>query len=194
MEQRIYHGLITPNDVARCLYAQFHRGNFRVQQIGSGEKIIVQISTGSRPSSGGQTTISVSIHTIEDGVLIEMGEQQWLGLAASLGFTAIAALRNPFSLLGRLNDLAQDVESLQLSTEIWKVIGQSAEMLESSFEISDRLRRIECKYCLTANSVGESHCIACGAPLGSSQPKTCHQCGYVIISSVNNCSNCGGKI
>ena len=34
MEQRIYHGKITPADLAQSLLAYFNRGNLRVQQIG----------------------------------------------------------------------------------------------------------------------------------------------------------------
>ena len=44
MEQRIFHGKITPSDLAQSLLAHFNRGNLRVQQIGSGDKIAVQIA------------------------------------------------------------------------------------------------------------------------------------------------------
>jgi len=60
----------------------------------------------------------VLIQKVEDGVSVQAGQQAWLGVAASLGYTALAALRNPFTLLGRLDDLAQDVEYIQLSDNI----------------------------------------------------------------------------
>ncbi len=47
--------------------------------------------------------------------MVELGQQAWLGVAASLGQTAFSVFRNPFSLIGRLDDLAQDIESMQLS-------------------------------------------------------------------------------
>ena len=70
--------------------------------------------------------MTVSIQSIEDGVTIQVGQQTWLGVAASLGVTAFQVLRNPFALIGRLDDLAQDIENLQLSDEVWKVIEDTA--------------------------------------------------------------------
>jgi hypothetical protein len=119
-----------------------------------------------------------------------MGQQTWLGVAASLGITALAALRNPFSLLGRLDDLAQDVESLRLQEQVWQVIDSTARSMGSGFELSERLKRISCLYCNTANPLEESHCIACGAPLGDIQPITCRNCGYVVNKKEKYCPNC----
>jgi RNase P subunit RPR2 len=100
-------------------------------------------------------------------------------------------LRNPWSLIDRLDDIAQDVESIQLSEEIWKVIEASARALGSGFELSNRLRRTVCAFCNVANPVGESNCIACGAPLGEVQPTTCKICGFVSRQNEKVCANCG---
>jgi hypothetical protein len=191
MEQRIYHGNLQPEDLARSLVAHFHRGNLRVQQIGSGPNLSVQIATRSAPTSGGQTALCVTLQAFGDGVAVEVGKQAWFGVAASLGMSALAALRNPFSLLSRLDDIAQDIEYLQLTEEVWRVLETSARALGASFELSDRLRRLVCAYCLTANPVGEPQCIACGAPLGESQPITCKNCGYIFVESPKSCTNCG---
>lgn len=191
MQQRVYHGRIAPNDIARSLMAHFHRGNLRVQQIGKGDRIVIQIASVPHATSGGQTALAVQILRHEDGVLIELGKQAWTGIAASLGITALAALRNPFSLLSRLDDLAQDIEYLQMSEEVWQVIDQTARSMGSSLEISERLRRVRCEYCRVANPVGESACIACGAPLGDVQPITCRRCGYVVDDGDPSCPNCG---
>ncbi|MEN4013250.1 MAG: zinc ribbon domain-containing protein [Chloroflexota bacterium] len=190
-QQRTYHGRITPDDVARSLSAAFNRGNFRAQHIGSGHKISIQIATRDRAGSGGQTAITVTIEALEDGVSIHMGRQAWLGVAASIGKTAFFALRNPLHLLNRLDDLAQDIESLGLSEQIWQVIDQTARSLNSTFELSERLRRLVCDFCNTPNPVGEPHCIACGAPLGNVQPRTCRKCGYAIHFRESSCPNCG---
>lgn len=192
--QRVYHGEITPLDVSRSLFAAFNRGNYRAQQIGSGEKIIVQIGTRPNAASGGQTAITVSIQSHEDGILIQMGKQNWLGVAASLGKTALFALRNPLNLLHRIDDLVQDIESIQLIDQIWQVIDQTARSLNSTQELSERFRRLVCEFCNTPNPVGEPHCIACGAPLGNLQPKTCRFCGYILKSTERNCPNCGKTI
>ncbi len=191
MEQRIYHGKITPSDLAQSLLAYFNRGNLRVQQIGSGDKIAVQVATSQTAISGGKTALSVSLQKVEDGVAVQLGTQAWGGVAASLGLSALAALRNPWSLIDRLDDIAQDVESMQLSEEIWKVIDASTRAVGAGFELSDRLRRSVCAYCGVANPVGEASCIACGAPLGEVQPSTCKYCGFVSRQNEKVCPNCG---
>lgn len=190
MEHKTYHGNITPQDISKSLVAHFHRGNYRVQQIGSGDNIIIQIASIMNAPSGGQTSIGVSVQTFEDGVMVQIGKQSWMGIAASLGKTAFGAIHNPLSLLGRLDDVAQDIESLSLRDEIWSVINQAAYNLGAGFELSERLKRYVCNYCDTPNPIGESSCLACGAPLGGVQPKTCKHCGYIITSTERVCPNC----
>jgi ribosomal protein L40E len=194
MDQRVYHGNINPNDIAEGLIAKFNRGNLRAQQIGKGEQVIVQIATRSHPSSGGQTALSITIRTVEDGITVQIGKQNWLGVAASLGSTALRAIRNPLSLLSRLDDLAQDIEYLQISDEAWDVVEGIARSIGAGKTISDRLRRMVCVYCETANPVGASNCIACGAPMGSVQPSTCLKCGFVITAKDKTCPNCGSNL
>ena len=190
MEPRIYHGNITPTDFARALVAKFNYGNLRAQQLGSDDKLIVQITTSQMARSGGNTALSVILQTVEDGVAVTIGSQAWLGVAASLGQTAMAALRNPFNLMGRLDDLAQDIESLQLSDQVWETVETIARQAAASTELSQRLRRLVCEYCLTANPVGEPACIACGAPLGEVQPHTCLNCGFLVTTDEKICPNC----
>jgi hypothetical protein len=194
MEQRIYHGSINPNMIASDLMAHFNRGNYQVQQVVSGGELAVQIATSVRPVSGGETALSVSIRPVEDGICVQVGNQAWYGVAASIGMTALSALRNPWSLLGRLDDIAQDIEHLQLVEEVWKVIDGTARAAGTGFELSERLKRIVCTFCGTANAVGAASCVACGAPLGSAQPNTCPNCGFVVHQNENVCPNCGKPI
>ncbi|HVP20736.1 MAG TPA: zinc-ribbon domain-containing protein [Anaerolineaceae bacterium] len=194
METRIYHGKISPADLARALVTTFNRGNLMVQQIGDGSNLAVQIASRGKAASGGQTALSVTLQEVADGVSVQVGQQAWVGVAASLGFSALAALLNPWNLMGRLDDIAQDIESLQLSEEVWKVLDSTARSLGSGYELSDRLKRIVCEYCQVANPVGEPTCLACGAPLGNVQPVTCKYCGYTISSSEKFCPNCGKPV
>jgi hypothetical protein len=106
MERKIYHGNIKPVDIAQALTGEFNHGNLRAQTIGQSDKMIVQVGTRPEASSGGQTAMTVTIQKWEDGIMVELGQQAWLGVAASLGVSALSALRNPFSLLGRLDDIA----------------------------------------------------------------------------------------
>ena len=137
MEQKIFHGDFSPIDLADCLIANFDRGNLSVQKLGKDTKVLVQIATSLWRTSGGSTAISVLLQKVEDGVAVQVGQQAWLGIAASLGYTALSALRNPFTLLGRLDDLAQDMEYVQLSDEIWRVLEGNASALGTGFELTN---------------------------------------------------------
>jgi RNA polymerase subunit RPABC4/transcription elongation factor Spt4 len=190
MERQFFHGMITPEHVAQALLAEFNRGNLRAQVIRQEDQTIVQIATRPDASAGGQTALTVWIHTIEDGILVEMGQQAWLGVAASLGQTAFWALRNPLALLSRLDDLAQDIENLQLSERVWATIEKTAQAIGASRDLSERLKRLTCEYCGSANPVGEATCVACGAPLGNIQPRTCPACGFVLLRQEKVCPNC----
>ena len=197
MDRRIFHGNIQPADIAQALMAEFNHGNLQAQTIGSREKMAVQIATRAGARSGGQTAMTVNLQSVEDGVMVELGEQAWLGVAASLGetaFSALSALRNPFHLLSRLDDLAQDIENIQLSENVWKVIDRTMVNLGAAYTLSDRLARISCDYCGTANPLGEGNCIACGAPLGTAQPRTCTKCGFVVTVNEEICPNCHQKL
>ena len=194
MDRRIFHGNIEPNDIARALVAEFNRGNLQAQLVGQSGRMAVQIATRLGAQSGGQTALTVTIQKTNDGIMVELGQQAWLGVAASLGQTAMSALRNPFSLLGRLDDLAQDIENMQLSENVWKIISATIATAGASHELSERLRRVVCDYCNTANPVGEGSCIACGAPLGSEQPQTCSNCGFVVSREESICPNCHTKL
>jgi DNA-directed RNA polymerase subunit RPC12/RpoP len=174
--------------------AEFNRGNLHAQTVGNGDRLAVQIATRLEAQSGGQTAMTVSIQKHPDGVIIEIGQQAWLGVAASLGKTAISALRNPLSLLGRLDDLAQDIENLQLQERVWRVVDRTAAALGASRELSERLQRVVCAYCGTANPLGEGSCLACGAPLGDAHPTTCPNCGFALGRNELVCPNCKQKL
>lgn len=197
MDRRIFHGDITPTDIARAITAEFNHGNLQTQVVGTKDKLAVQIATRSGSRSGGQTAMTVNVQAVEDGIMVEVGQQALLGVAASLGetaFSALSALRNPFHLLSRLDDLAQDLESIQLSESVWRVIDRAVVNQGASLKLSERLSRITCVYCRTANPVGEGNCIACGAPLGEAQPTTCAKCGFAVSVQEQVCPNCHQKL
>jgi Double zinc ribbon len=190
MERRIFHGNLTPSSIAQALVGTFQRGNLRSQLVGENDDLIVQISSRPGAISGGQTAVTIHVKKVEDGILVEIGEQSWLGVAASLGTTAISTLFNPWNLLGRLDDIAQDIESIQLNEKIWQTINETVKTAGASLQLSDRLLRLSCSYCGTANPVGEGNCIACGAPLGKDQPRTCPKCGFVVLRDEKVCPSC----
>jgi hypothetical protein len=194
MTTRIYHGDLDPRQIANNLSAVFHHGNFQVQQIGDKDNLAVQIATRLNRSSGGRTAMTANISRVADGISITLGQQNWLGLAASLGFSALSAVRNPLSLINRLDDIAQDVESLTLEDQIWEVIDRTARERGTGQALSARLSRTVCPYCLTANEIAAGRCIACGAPLGEVQPLTCSNCGFVVQKDEDVCPNCKKRL
>ena len=194
MEQRIFHGNLSPNTIAQALLAQFNRGNLRAQIVGESNALHVQIATRPGAASGGQTAVTVNIQQVSDGIMVSVGEQAWLGVAADMGQTIIAALQNPWNLLNRLDDIAQNVENMQIVEKVWQVVAKTAKAAGASAQISERLRRLACEFCGTGNEVGTGSCIACGAPLGNMQPRTCASCGFVVLRGEKNCPNCSKPI
>ncbi len=194
MEQRFLHGDVQPAELAQSLLAEFNRGSLRAQMIQQTDGVAVQIATRPGTHSGGHTGITITFQKVPDGVMIRLGQQEWYGTAASLGATTLEALRNPWNLLGRLDDIAQDVENLQLIDRVWNEINRAAKAAGASQELSERLRRLTCAYCGVANPVGEASCIACGAPLGNAQPTTCANCGYILKAGEVRCPNCGQAV
>ncbi len=194
MDERIYHGSLTPETIASALTAQYNRGNLRTQLYGRDNHLVVQIATREVRQSGGQTALTVDIEQVPDGVMVKVGEQDWLGVAASLGWSAIATFLKPLNILGRLDDIAQDVSSLQMKDQAWRVIDSAARSTGASQELSRRLKRMVCDYCDTANPVGQPRCLACGAPMGSSQPTTCSNCGFVVSRTEKYCPNCKSRL
>jgi len=194
MGKKTFHGPVIPADFADALVAEFNQGNLEAKRIGSGKQRIVQIATPRWNTSGGRTAITIHLYKVEDGVHVQLGQQEWFGVAASMGMTALMALNRPWSLVHRLDDLAQDITSLQLTTRIWQTIARTAAALGLSHTLSERLRRLSCEHCLTANPVGAPHCVACGAPLGPNQPVACGECGYILRAGSKKCSQCGAKI
>jgi hypothetical protein len=190
IDNRIFHGNITPRDFAQALMGEFRGGAWMAQHFGNPEELVVQITSRDHPTAGGRTALAVTLRQVGDGVAVQIGRQAWLGVAASLGQTVLETLHNPWRLLGRLDDLAQDVESLQLTERVWMVIESAARLKGATLELSERLRRLVCDYCDTANPVGEPACIACGAPLGRVQPRTCRHCGFVVRTGETVCPNC----
>jgi hypothetical protein len=194
VEQRIYHGAVTPEDLGLALTARFNSGNLRAARYGDGDIVVVQIATREDATSGGPTALNVVLKQVEDGIAVQIGKQTNLGTIASLGMTALAALKNPLNLLGRLDDLAQDIENLQMYERVWETVNEVMRSVGASYELSERLRSLMCEYCRTANPVGEPNCIACGAPLGEVQPHTCTNCGFVIKAEESICPNCGQPV
>ncbi|MBI3159313.1 MAG: zinc ribbon domain-containing protein [Chloroflexi bacterium] len=194
METRIYHGNISSSDLSEVLLGRFNRGNLVARQTRIDGQTVVQIASRQYSQSGGTTALGVTIQDHEDGIVVHLGKQAWLGIAASLGATLLAVRSNPLNLLSRLDDIAQDIENLHLDEQVWQAIEETMRAFGASRDISTRLRRTACAYCATGNPVGSPRCLACGAPLGDSQPTACENCGFVLAGDEAECPNCGQPV
>jgi hypothetical protein len=191
MTTKIYHGNIAASSLAKAIATRFSDENLRTRYSVQDKQYLVQIASRAVPRSGGKTSIGVVINQLEDGVSVRIGKQDWLGIAASLGISALTARRNPFGLIGRLDDIAQDIENLSLDDKLWELIDEVADAVNAGQELSEKLKRMACEYCDSANPVGQPRCLACGAPLGHVQPRTCRKCGFVAAPEDLDCTNCG---
>ncbi len=192
--QRTYHGAITPDDLAAALVAEFNQGHLMARQLGSGPQVLVQIASRPGPRTGGRTGLAVTLQQVEDGVNVTIGQQDMLGIAASLGQTALSSIFNPWSLIGRLDTLAQDVNAITLTDKIWNALEQMARATQATKAISARLQTVTCPYCSTANKLGAPQCIMCGGPLGAAQSVACLKCGNVMPPKSRFCGNCGAPL
>jgi hypothetical protein len=194
MSERTYHGEIVPGDMAAALMAAFNQGNMRCQQIGQGDRVMVQIATRDNARSGGKAALSVTVQKTGDGVVVGLGQHEWLGVAASLGQTALSTLMNPWNIINRLDDIAQDITSLTLEDKVWQAVEKFAQTARVTKRISARLQTVVCPYCNTANKIGAPNCESCGAPLGDFQPIACPRCGNVMPPKSSQCDNCGAAL
>ncbi|MEK6222676.1 MAG: hypothetical protein N2D54_10570, partial [Chloroflexota bacterium] len=122
MKTKIFHGNIKAKDLAAALVGRFNNTNLKAQSISSGEIVTVQIATRVDAISGGQTAIGVTIQQNEDGITVKQGKQDWLGTAASIGKSLLSLKLNPLNILSRLDDIAQDIENINLDDKIRDVI------------------------------------------------------------------------
>jgi hypothetical protein len=190
MEQRTYHGKVTPRDLANVLVSRFTSDDLSVVATGEGNKIIVNIS--SAGYQGGRTALAVGLGPASDGVLVTMGDHNLLGVAADLVQTGLGALRNPFVLIGEISDVARNVEKLNLPAQVWEAVDHYCQSVGAG--LTAEPSSVVCPYCGVLSPIGAGSCAACGAPLGRSQPITCPQCGKLLSADLDYCTRCGSPL
>jgi hypothetical protein len=145
MEQRRYSGSITPQALADYLVEQYNpKEDLQAQRLGEGESVIVQIGRGDQPEEI-RDTVTVSITRRPDGqagVMVTMGQQQWLTpkavtFAAAMGL--IGLLVTPWALFALLWPLSSAVGSMTLPGDIWNTIDLYAASQGATFGGSEEL-------------------------------------------------------
>jgi hypothetical protein len=192
MERRTYRGPITARGLAQALVTRFNVGHLVAQASGEDEQMIVQIAARERDWGGqARAALTISIVQHEDAVEVALGEHQWMGPAADLVQTSMWAWFRPLSLLAELSDIADDVHTLQLPTEIWAAIDHYVESVGARLGLAEEDRMVACPFCGVGNPVGSGQCSACGAGLADVQPRECPQCGKLSSHTARFCSRCG---
>ena len=195
MQRRTYRGPITARGLAEALVTRFNTGHLIARASGSDEHMVVQIAA--REGDWGErarAALTVSIIQHKNAVEVSIGEQQWLGPTADLIQAGLRGWFRPFSLLGELSDIADDVQTLQLPLQVWEAVEHYVESVGARLGLAEEERMVACPFCGVGNPVGIGQCSACGGSLAEAQPKACPKCGKFSPPSALFCSRCGTKL
>ena len=128
MEQRVYRGSVSPEELAATLIATYDpQPDLQAQQIGHGDTILVQIGEGDTPDKI-RHAVTVGIARTSDGapgIVVTMGQRQWISSdeakhAAFWGL--ISLLITPWALFMLLWPLSEAISSSSLPGDIWNLI------------------------------------------------------------------------
>jgi hypothetical protein len=195
MDQKTYHGEIDPQELADMLVSHFDQGDLTAQKTGRTDRVVVQISTGRHRRRGDpQTSLTVTIAKVEDGVTVTVGEQQVLGIAADLVQTGIGALLNPMSLIGEIDDVVRNVSKLNLPDQVWEAIEEYCRSVGAGLGLAPEKVLVSCPFCGVGNPIGVGKCPSCGGSLADVQPITCPKCGQILEHDAKFCTRCGTQI
>lgn len=195
MQRRTYRGRITARGLAEALVTRFNVGHLVAQASGADEHMIVQIAARERDWGGqARAALTISIVQHEKAVEVSLGEHQWLGPAADLLQAGMKGWFRPLALLGELSDIADDIQTLQLPTQIWEAVEHYVESVGARLGLAEDDRMVACPFCGVGNSLGEGQCSACGGSLVDAQPRECPQCGKLSPPSARFCSRCGTSL
>jgi hypothetical protein len=128
MEQRVYQGAVTPDELADYLVQQFDpQVNLQAQKLGQGRSLMVQVGRGDEPEEI-RHAVTVAIAARNDGepgVVVTVGQQQWINpkmatFAAMMGL--IGLLVTPWALFALIWPVSDLIGSTTLPGQIREAI------------------------------------------------------------------------
>lgn len=128
MEQRIYHGNITPEALADYLVQTYNsQEKMRAQRIGQGDNLVVQIGY-DHDHKEIRNAITIGIHPAPGSagdLAVTMGEQQWItpqlaGYAVMMGLVGIMV--TPWALFALIWPVSELFAAHALPGDIWNTI------------------------------------------------------------------------
>jgi double zinc ribbon protein len=200
MEQRMYHGNISPDALADYLVGMFNQGygGTVAQKVGQGNQVLVQIGLLSHSGRRIRHSIGVSIYRTPDGVTVATGQANWFD-DPGLGGSLIGALYWPPLLLF---PLARGINSYALYQDIWQAVDTWCAQAGAMQGNVTTAHAVYCHNCGVVNNEGDQVCRMCGASLYAPQPPhyqpprgdvVCPRCGQAV-SAGNFCNNCAAPL
>jgi ribosomal protein L40E len=197
MEQRIYHGSLDPQDLARTLLDEWDREETIAQALAAEDQMIVQIGQreGGWFSDEPRQAITLGIEPIDGGVRVAMGQQQWYKEQSIqiIGGGLIGFF--PFFFAWPLGQLfGGDDEEIdqRLPGRIWQSVERYAASAGAATGPTHRLAMRTCPTCGVANPQGAERCSACGTQLA--RVPACPRCGQSNPPGANFCIQCGAQL
>lgn len=193
MEQRIYHGALTPEELAQVLLEEWDRDTTIAQAFGEQERVIVQIGQREGGWFGDEPrqALTLDLEALGDGVRVTMGQQRWYqdGGVQIMAGGLIGFL--PFFFTFPLGRLFGDDEPIaaNLPGQVWATLERYAARYGAATGATQRLATFACPECGVLNPQGAARCSACGTALGS--PAVCAQCGHANPPGARFCNRCG---
>jgi hypothetical protein len=195
METRTYNGPVTVSGLAQSLVATFNQGHLIAQTSGDDTHMIVQIASREMDRAGQvRAALTVNILQQEGSLEVSLGEHQWLGAASDLVQAGLWGWFRPFSLLGSVSAMVDDLKTLTLPDEVWKAIDAYVKESGATLGLQTQLKMVACPFCGVGNPLGVGQCSACGGSLAMAQPKSCGRCGKLMPGSATFCSRCGAQL
>jgi ribosomal protein L40E len=195
VEQRAYHGSLSPRDLARALTVRFDAGETRAHWMaGEAGRAVVQVQSRQFERGDPTTAVTVQISPTPTGIVVSVSEQKVLSVAADMARRGVQAWFNPVRLLGDLDNIARNVRWLGLRSEVWTAVDEYCRTHGSARGAAGVLMHVACSYCGTPNDIGAQNCKACLAPLTEAQPIVCGRCGFLNEPQAQLCVNCGATL
>jgi ribosomal protein L40E len=194
MQQRVYHGGITPEGLAQALVDEWDQGETIAQAFGEADRMIVQIGqrTGGWFGDEPRQALTLDLTRIADGVEVTMGQQQWYKSGGQIFVGGLVGFF-PFFFTFPLGRLFGDDEIDQhLPGRIWQSVERYAGSPGAATGKTQRLPTVTCPECGVANPVNAERCSACGASLQPSP--VCPRCGHTNPAGASFCNRCGAKL